>query len=600
MTRATLHHPALSRPHPQPSTLGLAVAMLLSLLAGCSTDRAVRSPDVGAAMRAELAQNGNKPTSVPAQVSAALAEPAANAIKAPPEPKIDLLVNNAPARDVFLAIVADSRYSMLMHPDVSGTLSVTLRGVTVTEALESIRDVYGYDFKIDGKRITIYAPTLQTRIYNVNYPNSVRLGSSELSVIPGRSSNTSNASSTSSSSGTGSGATNKSSSGNNGNTITSTATSHITTNTQNDLWSEVKSALQAIVGDTQGRSVVMSPNAGIIAVRAMPEEQRQVDRFLRAMQLSIERQVMLEAKILEVELSDGFQSGINWSALAAPGLNALNFGAIGAANTVAGLANPFAQGSNIISGATPVPSSATAAGLFGLALGTNQFSAVLGFLETQGDVQTLSSPRVATLNNQKAVLKVGSDNYYVTAVTGGSSGSSVAGTGSTAATTTLPTIELSPFFSGISLDVTPQIDEANNVTLHVHPAITQVTEKTQTVGIGALGNYSLPVASSNVNETDTMVRIQDGQIVAIGGLMQLSSSRNQSGLPGTTGWGAMSSLFGNKATQGRKREVIVLIKPTIIRTSADWQEQNRKTRAALDDMDEARARLIKIDGGTSK
>ena len=102
-----------------------------------------------------------------------------------PEAKLDLLVNNAQARDVFLAIVADTRYSLLMHPDVTGTLSVTLRGLTIGETLEAIRDVYGYDFKIEGRRITIYGPSLQTRIFTVNYPQSQRLGSSELRVSPG-------------------------------------------------------------------------------------------------------------------------------------------------------------------------------------------------------------------------------------------------------------------------------------------------------------------------------------------------------------------------------------------------------------------------------
>ena len=116
-----------------------------------------------------------------APFSAALAEPVPAAAPVVAEPRIDLLVNNAQAREVFLAIVADTRYSMLMHPDVSGKLSVTLRGVTVPEALEAIRDVYGYDFKIEGRRITVYAPTLQTRIFTINYPHSQRSGSSDSS-----------------------------------------------------------------------------------------------------------------------------------------------------------------------------------------------------------------------------------------------------------------------------------------------------------------------------------------------------------------------------------------------------------------------------------
>ena len=103
------------------------------------------------------------------------------------------------------------------------------------------------------------------------------------------------------------------------------------------------------------------------------------------------------------------------------------------------------------------------------------------------------------------------------------------------------------------------------------------------------------MASSNVNESDTLVRIQDGKIVAIGGLMQIESKRTSSGLPGSSET-IFSSLLGNRANNGRKKEVVVLIKPTIIRTQQDWDAQNRRSRVALDDMDAARARVIRIDG----
>lgn len=166
--------------------LGLCVAIFLSLLAGCAADRPLRTPDVGEAIRAVLppAREVN-PVSVPLSISNALAEPAPPVVPRLPEPKLDLLVNDVPARDVFLAIVANTRYSMLMHPDVAGSLSVTLRGVTVLETLEAIRDVYGYDFKMVGRRITVYAPTLQTRIFTVNYPYAERTGSSSLRVASG-------------------------------------------------------------------------------------------------------------------------------------------------------------------------------------------------------------------------------------------------------------------------------------------------------------------------------------------------------------------------------------------------------------------------------
>ena len=568
--------------------LMVLVGMLagIGLLAGCASQRVLRTPDVSAAARAEMP--AGDPKVVPPHISDVLAEPAAPPIKAAPEPRIDLLVNNAPARDVFLAMVADSRYSMLMHPDVSGTLSVTLRGVTVPEALESIREVYGYDFKLDGRRITVYAPTLQTRIFTINYPNAPRTGNSELRVSSGGQSASSSSSSSSGSSGNTSG----SSSG----TSSQVESSKVSTSNTTDFWAELSGAVKGIVAGQAGSNVIVSPQAGIIAVRAMPDQLREVEKFLKAAQIAVERQVMLEAKLVEVVLQDGFQSGVNWGAFqAGPDGNAV-VGVLGS-GLGSNVTNPLLIGATTIAGSVSAPNASAGAGLFGLALQTSNFAAVLGFLETQGDVQTLSSPRVATLNNQKAVLKVGTDAFFVTNVSGGST--PTASTGTTSNTTTMPTITLTPFFSGISLDVTPQIDDGENVTLHIHPAVTTVSEFSKQIDLGAAGSYKLPLASSAVNETDTMVRIQDGRIVAVGGLMQIDSSRSVSGLPGTTG-SAMAPLFGNKAQSGHKREVIVLLKPTIIRGAADWEEQTRKARVALEDMDATRARVIHLDGDDNK
>lgn len=570
---------------------GLCIAICAGWLAGCAADRPLRTPDVGAVVRADLQPAAAaKPVAVPARISEALAEPTPPAVPLPPEPKLDLLVNNAQAREVFLAIVADTRYSMLMHPDVAGTLSVTLRGVTVAEALEAIRDVYGYDYKIDGRRITVYAPTLQTRIFTVNYPHSQRLGSSELRVASGAALHA--VSSGSSSTGTTAPATSGASQ--------QPESSRVSTTSKTDFWNELAGAVRGLIGAGVGRSVIASPQAGIMAVHAMPDELRQVDKFLKAAQIAVERQVMLEAKIVEVELSDGFQSGIDWSALKNGGGETKAMGVLSGNSTsntlVSGVQSNLPGFSS--GGATPLlangislPQGGT--GLFGLAFATDGFQAVLGFLETRGDVQILSSPRIATLNNQKAVLKVGTDEFFVTGVTGGTN---TASTSTSGASTTLPTISLTPFFSGISLDVTPQIDDGNNITLHVHPSVTTVTEKTKQIDLGSIGNYRFPMASSNVNESDTLVRIQDGNIVAIGGLMQLETSRRSSGLPGTSEVPFFSSILGNRANTGRKKEVVVLIKPSIIRTAHDWEAQTRRTRTALDDMDATRARVIRIDG----
>ncbi|MBK7613785.1 MAG: secretin N-terminal domain-containing protein [Vitreoscilla sp.] len=565
----------------------LALGGCTSLLGSTATPLGNRTPlqTLGEqpALQADMAARARAPAKVQA-----VPAPASTATPAPPaptptgdaagEPRFDLIVNGAPARDVFLAMAADQRVNILTHPELSGNISVTLRRVTLREALEAIRDVYGYDFKMDGRRITIYPPTMQSRVFVVNYLHSKRDGRSDVRVSSGSApANSANAN-------TGGGAP--------GQAQALPESSQISTTSHNDLWAELGEALRGMIGTAGGRSVILSPQSGMIAVRAMPDELRQVEALLNAARVAIERQVMLDVKIVSVELREGFQSGIDWSLLRGHGTAGMLSG--GTSNTL--LSNTAGHptippGVNLLNDNVPLPTPGT--GLFGLSLAAQGFQSVLGFLETHGEVQTLSSPRLATLNNQKAVLKVGTDDYFVTNISGGT----VASGGSNAVgTTTLPTLSLTPFFSGIALDVTPQIDEGNMITLHVHPSVSAVTERNKQVDLGALGSYKLPLASSSINETDTMVRIPDGQIVAIGGLMQMETNRAESGLPGSNATALTATLMGNRVNSSRKKELIVLIKPTIIRSSDDWQQQTRAAWDELGNTGGAPVRTIRLDG----
>ena len=556
-------------------------------VAGCA-NRSLKT-DPSAAIRAEMEQAtvAKPPVVVPAQISDALQATEPPASNVPAEARFDLIVNNALAREVFLAMVTDTRYSMLMHPGVDGTLSVTLRGVTVREALEAIRDVYGYDFKVDGRRVTVYPPTLQTRIFTVNYLNAKREGKSEIRVNSGASSVP----------GSGSAAGQPGVPQGTGQPQQQQAfeSSRLATTSRTDFWSELGDVLRGIVGSGVGRNVVVSPQSGIVAVRAMPDELRQVDAFLKAARISVERQVMLEAKIVEVQLRDGFQSGVDWTLLrgrGAGGIVGSNANTLFPPNTSGVPGSPGTQPR--LQDATAFPSLGN--GLFGLVFSQRNFEGVLSFLETQGNTQILSSPRVAALNNQKAVLKVGTDEYFVTGVTGGTITTGAISSGST---TTLPTITLASFFSGIALDVMPQIDQDDTITLHVHPSVSSVTEVTKQVDLGgSIGVIRLPLPANSTNETDTVVRVTDGNIVAIGGLMQLQSQGTKSGLPGSTNIPVLSNVLGNQQSTGSKREIVVLIKPTIIRSREDWREQAREAKDRIEELGNAR-RVITIDGSSS-
>lgn len=554
---------------------------VLLMVTGCASQSPKTDP--ASAIRAEMEQaSATKPAVVvPPQISDALqvTELPTATNNTPAEARFDLIVNNATAREVFLAMVTDTRYSMLMHPGVEGALSVTLRGVTVREALEAIRDVYGYDFKIDGRRITVYPPTLQTRIFTVNYLNLKREGKSEIRVNSGA---TSVPGSGGAASGLPSGTPSSSQTPQQQNAFEN---SRLSTTSNTDFWGELSAALRGIVGSGVGRNVVVSPQSGVVAVRAMPDELRQVDAFLKATRISVERQVMLEAKIVEVQLRDGFQSGVDWSLLRGRG----------SGGVVSTSGNPILPINTLPTQPTLLDATAFPAlgnGLFGLVFKQRNFEGVLSFLETQGNVQILSSPRVSAMNNQKAVLKVGTDEYFVTGLTGGT----IEGTSVTSTKTTLPTVTLASFFSGIALDVMPQIDQGDTITLHVHPSVSSVTEVVKVVDLGtSLGTIRLPLPANSTNETDTVVRVTDGNIVAIGGLMQLQSRGSRSGLPGSTNIPVFSNLLGNQEQTGFKREIVVLIKPTIIRSAEDWREQAREAKERIDELGMPR-RTITIDG----
>ena len=483
----------------------------------------------------------------------------------PLETKFDLSVNNTPASQVFAAIVSGTRYSIVVPADVSGFVTLQLKDVNVFEALEALHEVYGYEYKVDGSRIYIQGVSMQTRIYQVSYLTGQRSGSSSLRVA-------SSSIADSSSGGAASGSTPST-----GNTK-SQDSSKVSMTSSADFWEELSRSLIAIVGNEKGRSVVISPMSGVIVVRAMPDELRNVAAYLKASQISIERQVILEAKIIEVTLTENLQTGVNWASFTSDGNSFNSAGQIGAGNALSPSAGGVASAltGNAISG-TPGSSLSAAAGnpgsLFGLAFQSSNFAALLNFLESQGSVHVLSSPRIATLNNQKAVLKVGTDEFFVTGIT-----TTTTAVGTTSTTT--PTVTLQPFFSGISLDVTPRIDENNDIILHVHPSVGQVSTINKVLNLGAsAGTYTLPLASSSVSETDSIVRAKNGQIVAIGGLMRQATVEAESGLPGLA-----KSIFGQTGKTTEKRELVILIKPTVVNSDKDWSADILQSRDRISGM----------------
>ena len=513
--------------------------------------------------------------------------------------RFNVAFNNVSARQFYNSIVTGTRYNILVHPDVQGNVSANLKDVTLFEALDAVREMYGYDYKVDGTRISIRPLTMQTRMFQVNYLTGNRKGSSNLRVSS-TSVNSAGTSTSGQSSGGGNGQQQPQQQpgqpGQGGQGAVQDS-ANVSTTSDADFWLELKESLNAIVGGSgDGRKVVLSPQSGVVVVRAMPEELRNVDAYLKATQLSVDRQVILEAKIIEVELNDNYQTGVNWASFASiksGHANRISTGFLAPGSSLAPL--PFGGGQPpvITNGASGMSAStgfglssaASAAGsMFGLALQTSNFAAMISFLESQGNVHVLSSPRIATMNNQKAVLKIGTDEFFVTGVS-----TTVTSTGTTGGTTSSPNVTLQPFFSGVVLDVTPQIDENGNIILHVHPSVSQVTTVTKDVDLGSAGSLKLPLAASSTSEMDSMVRSQDGRIVAIGGLMRQSTVNDRSQVPGAGNIPLLGALFRNTGQTIQKRELVVLIKPTIVEGANSWNDDLLDSGKRIEALDPRRA-----------
>jgi MSHA biogenesis protein MshL len=504
-------------------------------------------------------------------------------IRKPLEERFNVSISNAPASQFFMGIVEGTPYNMLVHPDVSGMVSANLKNVTLFEALDAIRDLYGYDYKVEGTRIYVKPLTLQTRVFQINYLSSTRKGSSDIRVSSGSVSDLGVSNSSSGSSGDANGAANNGSGNGGGQNVQRVNSSKVSTTSTNDFWGELKMSLDVLAGvGKDGRQVVINPQSGVVVIRAMSDELRNVAAYLKATQLSVDRQVILEAKILEVELNDEYQTGINWASFASlkssPN-SAASLGFVSPGTTLSTTRlNSIDTGINAITGTSLGAASRAAGSLFGLAFQTSNFSALLSFLESQGNVHVLSSPRIATLNNQKAVLKVGTDEFFVTSL------KTTPGTTSTSGNTA-PTVsvEVQPFFSGVALDVTPQIDDAGNIVLHVHPSVSKVSSVEKSLNAGSAGTIVLPLASSVVSETDSIVRGQNGRIIAIGGLMRQANVNDRSQVPGVGEVPILGGLFRNTKQVTQKRELVILIKPTIVEGDA-WEEDILSSQQRINGM----------------
>jgi MSHA type pilus biogenesis protein MshL len=481
-----------------------------------------------------------------------------------PEKLYSFFARDSNIQDILLAFSRESEFNIVIDPELGGKVTIDLKRVTLKEALNAILSPLGWTYHIDGKFIKILRPQVETRLFTLNYTATKRSGRREVYT----------------STSTGGGLQTSSLPGQQialSPGGTRTGYTDLISVDEMDLWKEIQKGLEALIFgsveekevpsekektawtrmDEKGKKLVINKSTGVIMVTDYPVNLNKVASYLETVEGSSQRQVTIQAKIMEVILSDGHKEGINWKVI--EGLpRSVNF-AWGLTNKAGTAGFPGSTTGYVSSPSTTGGTSASTVdtpGIFKikpyggvLALGAAgseiALSDIMQAISEQGDVKILSSPTISTLNNQKAIIRVGNQDVFFI-------------TGAVATQTTVTQI-IQPMTIdiGIILDVTPQIAEDGTIIMNIHPSITDKTGEKTTPD----GKSTFPLLS--VRETDTTVRVRDGQTIIIAGLMQEKTEENYTGVPVLQSLPLMGGLFRYKTETKRNSELVIMITPTL-------------------------------------
>jgi len=476
----------------------------------------------------------------------------------PVEERFNIAANQEDARQFFSNLVAGTQYGVLVSPEIDGEISISLPNVTIDEVMQAVEEAYDFSITRRGNIYQIQPPTLQTRMFTIDYLDVQRTGSSSVQVTSGGAGSRGVGGSGGLSGGIG-GAVGGGSVGGSfgglggvggvgGAGVTGGASGggggQISTSVQTDFWTDLTDTLESMLegeDDEDSGRVIVQPQIGLVMVTAMPRDMARVEEYISRAQGILSREVTIQVQFLEVVLNKGFQTAIDFDTFG-PG------GASGTDNTVVA---EFESGGDSTAQSISNP----------LAISTNftDFASVFRLLDSRGSTQVLSSPSLKVLNNQKAVFQDGDQEYFQV-----SAGSSVVNSGQ--AVTQSASNDLEQFFSGISMDITPQISADGTITLHVHPTITTVTEQTKPIG-----GQQVPLARTSVRELDSIIRAEDGKIVVLGGLAYEREVDEASGIPYAANLPGVGAAFDQRRRTTVKSEFIILLRPVIASAQSERQ-----------------------------
>ena len=450
-----------------------------------------------------------------------------------------VVVNQVPIRELLFSMARDADLNLDIDNDITGKITMNAIDQTLPKILDRIESQAAITYFLEDGTLKVRADKPYLHTYHIDYLNISRASGGNVSIsteIGATSSGIQN---------TGGGGNSSDGSGDN------KASSKIENESINEFWSTITKNIGAILGQEiksgsgpkveNSSNVIVNRESGIVAVRATGKKHKVVKKFIDQVVGSAQRQVLIEATIAEVQLSDNYQAGIDWSVISETTGTTLTKGGI--QDVIGGSL-----------GSAPVFQLATAGTING-----NPLNITLKALETFGDVKVLSSPKVMTLNNQTAILKVVDNEVYFTldaeVVAGQDGKDSII-----AYDTTVNTLPV-----GIVMAVTPFIDEGGMVTFNIRPTISRIIKFVDDPNPSLADQEvvsQIPVIQ--VREIETMLKVDDRETAVIGGLMQDQINKENRGVPILSSIPWLGALFSYTEEKYVKSELVVFIRPVVI------------------------------------
>jgi len=507
------------------------VATCFALMA-CSTVPKAVEPDGHLKAADVVPAQAKQVANIPAPVTRTFSLPPPKAV--PKAETYSVVVNNVDVRELLFALARDARINVDVHPGLSGKVTLNAINQTLPQLLERISQQVDMRWERNGPNLAVKPDTPYLHTYRINYVNVSRTATGTVSTNTQIATNGGNPAS--------GGTTNT------GN-ISSTRIENASTNA---FWDSIEANVKDLLKETdkiipgaadatgdaagshfrEAASVIVNRETGIVNVRATARQHAKVREFIDRVSAAARRQVMIEATIVEVSLSDNYQQGIDWSRLAGPKI---------------GLTTPQ-LGANV--GNSRVP--------FAITYESSNLAIDIDLLEAFGTVKVLSSPRLAVLNNQTAMLKVVDEFVYFEVKAETVSTANV--DSRTTFTTTPKSVSV-----GMVMSITPQIAETGEVTLNVRPTISSISDLKEDPNPDlAAANIRNLVPQIRTREIESILRLRSGQIAVLGGLMEDRVDYKTGRVPAVGSIPLFGELFTKRDNAVQKTELVIFLRPIVV------------------------------------